>query len=112
MDKFMYYIPAVLILAVIIFFGFSLSFAEILPFWWFLDGLLFVSAFIMSKNKFWACIGGLIVGGYFIYLSTLESGQVINIERPAGIVFIVVYLFFGAYILIKQSKLKKVKKLK
>ncbi len=109
MKNIMYYIPAVLILAVILFFGLSLSFAQIVPFWWVLDGILFLSAYIMSKNKLWGCIGGLIVGGYSIYLSTQQNGQVINIERPIGIIFLGVYLFFGVYIFIKQSKLKKAK---
>ncbi len=109
MKNIAYYIPAILMLVVLLFFGLSLSFAAIEPFGWVLDGVLFLSAYIMSKNRFWGCIGGLIVGGYFIYLSTQQRGQVINIERPIGILFLAVYLYFGAYIFIKQAKLKKSK---
>ena len=56
----------------------------------------------MSKGKWWGSLGGVIVGLVLIYMSTQYTGQVIDIERPLGIVFLVYYLICG--ILLYRNK--------
>ena len=57
--------------------------------------MLFVSAVLMSKKKWYGCIPGILVGVILIRMSFQSTGQVIDIEMPLGIVLILFYILSG-----------------
>lgn len=104
MIKILYFIPAVLAL---IFYGvlaFAGGLGAINPAVWFFVALLIISAILMSQNKWWGSILGIVVGITLIYMSTQYTGQPIDIEKPIGIVFCVYYLICGFSLFRKNNK--------
>lgn len=95
MKKLLYYLPAVVSVIFYLILGFCSGVGSINPAVWLFIVLLVVSAIFMSKGKWWGSLGGIIVGLVLIYMSTQYTGQVIDIERPIGIAFIVYYLICG-----------------
>lgn len=98
MAKSIFYLPA---LAAFAFYGYIFLFAwigPIDPMMWLLVAMMFVSAVIMSKNRWWGCLFGLAVGIKLIQMSMADTGQVIDIERPIGIIFCVFYIACGFWI--------------
>ena len=58
--------------------------------------LFLTSGFLLSDEKAWGCLFGMIPGIVFIWMSTNDTGQVINIELPLGLIIIGFYLGCGA----------------
>ena len=101
-----YFIPAVLAVIASLFYlllGVLGAFGAIDPAVWFFVALLIVSAVFMSKGKWWGSLGGIIVGLVLIYMSAQYTGQVIDIERPLGIGFLVYYLICGILLYRKEK---------
>ena len=71
--------------------------------------LFLISGFLLSKEKVWGCIFGMIPGIVFAWMSTNETGQVINIELPLGLIIIGFYVGCGIGIYRKQYLQKKQK---
>ena len=65
--------------------------------------MLVVAAILMTKNKWWGCLFGAALGVLLIGMSTQYTGQVIDIERPLGIVLCIYYTVCGL-LSHKQSK--------
>ena len=59
---------------------------------WLCIALLFASAILIAKKKWFGCIPGILVGVILIWMSFQYTGQVIDIERPLGIVLILFYI--------------------
>ena len=68
--------------------------------------LFLISGFLLSKEKVWGCLFGMIPGIVFVWMSTKDTGQVINIELPLGIAIIGFFVGCGIGIYRKNS-LKK-----
>lgn len=102
MKKRLFYLPAVISLLFYIFMGINFGFKSINYFVWVFVFVLFISAYFMNRNNYFASIGGIIVGIYLIYMSTIDTGQIIKMEMPLGIIFIIYYLVCG--ILIYKNK--------
>ena len=71
--------------------------------------LFLISGFLLSKEKVWGCVFGMIQGIVFAWMSTNETGQVINIELPLGLIIIGFYVGCGIGIYRKQYLQKKQK---
>lgn len=71
--------------------------------------LFLMSGFLLSKEKVWGCVFGMIPGIVFVWMSTNETGQVINIELPLGLIIIGFYVGCGIGIYRKQYLQKKQK---
>ena len=69
--------------------------------------LFLISGFLLSKEKVWGCVFGMILGIVFAWMSTNETGQVINIELPLGLIIIGFYVGCGIGIYRKQYLQKK-----
>ena len=69
--------------------------------------LFLMSGFLLSDEKVWGCIFGMIPGAVFIWMSTNYTGQVINIELPLGLVIIGFYLGCGVGIYRKRDLNKR-----
>ena len=68
--------------------------------------LFLISGLLLSKEEVWGCLFGMIPGIVFVWMSTKDTGQVINIELPLGIIIIGFYLGCGIGIY-RKSHLKK-----
>ena len=70
---------------------------------WFFIALLFVSALLLWRGKWWGCLGGVLAGMVLIDMSTRYTGQVIEIEGPLGILFCIYYGLCGLMVWKKES---------
>ena len=68
--------------------------------------LFLISGFLLSKEKVWGCLFGMIPGIVFVWMSTNDTGQVINIELPLGIAIIGFFVGCGIGIY-RKNHLKK-----
>ena len=94
----MFYIPAV---CALLFYGgiaLSGSIGSVAPAAWLFVALLFAAAFTMAKGKWWGCLFGVAVGAKLIQMSTVYTGQVIDIERPMGIALCAFYIICGIFV--------------
>lgn len=66
--------------------------------------LFIASGIFMSKKLFWGCLLGVFPGGYLIYMSTVDTGQIMNIELPLGIIIVGYYVICGGYLFVKYTK--------
>lgn len=62
---------------------------------WLCIAMLFFSAVLMARKKWFGCIPGILVGAILIWMSFQSTGQVIDIEMPLGIVLILFYILSG-----------------
>ena len=89
--KIMYFVPFITFLvvyAVMVILGFGmLSLKEVV---WLL--MFFIGGALLCKGKVWGSLLGVIPAIIFILMSTNDTGQVINIERPLGIILCIYYL--------------------
>ena len=69
-------------------------------------GLFLASGFLLSQEKIWGSIFGMIPGIVFVWMSTNYTGQVINIELPFGMLIIGFYAGCGMGIY-RKRQLKK-----
>ena len=103
--QFLYFLPFIIIIvaymgAVIMGLG-MISVKEVM---WI--ALFLISGFLLSKEKVWGCLFGMIPGIVFVWMSTKDTGQVINIELPLGMIIIGFYVGCGIGIY-RKSCLKK-----
>ena len=103
MKKMIYFTPTIIALLLYIVLGFVSGFGAINPIVWLWIAIMFISAVVMLKDKWYGCIGGFTVGCVLIYMSTQYTGQPINIERPLGMILCAYYLICGVAIF-KKSK--------
>ena len=104
----LYFLP--FILSIIIYLAatiLGLGFISIEEILWI--ALFLISGFLLSKEKVWGCVFGMIPGIVFAWMSTNETGQVINIELPLGLIIIGFYVGCGIGIYRKQYFQKKQK---
>ena len=98
----LYFIPAIIfatVYLIMVFAGFGIvTVKEVL---WLT--MLLVGGIILSNGKFWGGVFGLIPAAVFIYMSIRYTGQVINIERPLGIIIAVYYILCSVIVYIKTS---------
>lgn len=94
MKKILYLLPVVIGFGFYIFLAIISSFGSINPFVWIALLLLLLGATLLSKNKWWGSIFGILIGFLLIYMGTQETGQIIK-ETPFGIVMIIYYIICG-----------------
>lgn len=59
--------------------------------------LLWLAGILLSKAMFWGGLFGLIPAGYFIYMGTQETGQIIS-ETPIGIIVLLYFAVCTYYV--------------
>ena len=91
--KVMYFVPAIFGLVFYCLLAVFSGIGAIHPAVWLCIVLLFASAILMAKKKWFGCIPGILVGAVLICMSSRYTGQVIDIERPLGIGLILFYIF-------------------
>ncbi|WP_239431944.1 hypothetical protein [Sporosarcina sp. ACRSL] len=82
--------------------SFGISSISTIVFVWI--ALFLVCGFLLSKEKFWGGILGILPGIHLIYMSTKDSGQVINIEFPLGVIILIFYILCSGLVFYKKRK--------
>ena len=95
MKKVVFFVPAIFGLVFYCFLTIFSGIGAIHPAVWLCIALLFASAILMAKKKWFGCIPGILVGVVLIWMSFQNTGQVIDIERPLGIGLCLFYIFCG-----------------
>jgi len=96
MKKFLYIMPAVLILMLYtLLTALAGSVAGFQPIAFAYIGLPLIAGILLRKDKWWGCLFGMAMGAVLLYMGSQASGQVIDIERPMGIGFLVYYAAMG-----------------
>ncbi len=96
--KIVYYIPSILFVAFHGWVSLYIGFGSISPMAYVWLALLFSSAVLLSKDRFWGGIFGMLTGIHWIYMSTVDTGQVINIELSLGLIILVFHIFCSGYV--------------
>ena len=95
MKKVIYFTPAIFGLVFYSLLAVFSGFGAIHPAVWLCIAMLFMSAVLLAKKKWFGCIPSILVGVILLWMSFQSTGQVIDIERPLGIALIVFYIFCG-----------------
>lgn len=103
MKKCIYYIPAVIALLFYAFLAIASGFGSVNLVVWLFVALLFAAAVLLSKNKWWGALFGVVVGFVLIWMSFQYSGQAIDIERPLGIAICLFYVICGIVLFRKRK---------
>ena len=104
MRKIFYYIPAVMSLLFYSVLTVVSGFRAVHPRAWGGVGILFLSVFLLCKDRWYGCVGGFLPGCALIYMSTRFTGQVIAVELPLGILFCLYYLVCGIVVYKKARR--------
>jgi hypothetical protein len=103
MRNVLYFIPALVFAAfygwVLIGTGLSVS-----PFVYIWIALFVLSGILMAQGRFWGGVPGVLPGLHMMYMSTVDTGQIINIELPMGIIVAAFYLACAGYLFNKSGK--------
>lgn len=97
MKKILFFIPAIIFT---LFYGF-LSIIDIgaispIVIGWL--ALFIVAGVLLSRTVFGGSLLGIIPAIHLIYMSTQETGQVVNIELPLGIIVLLYYAICGYFV--------------
>lgn len=104
MKKMVYFIPAIihfLFYGLAIMAGLALSPLVIV---WFI--LYIISGILLSMNRFWGGLIGLIPSIQLIYMGTKDTGQIIK-ETPIGLVLLAFYVICSSFVYYKNKKISK-----
>ncbi len=101
MKKWLYFLPVVLALCLYGFLG-QLGLGPFSPWMWFWLAVLVVSSAALFWNKWYGCVGGLILGGVLIGMGVRYTGQTIN-EMVLGIPLFLFYLGSGILVYRKST---------
>ena len=106
MKKIVFFIPAILftLLDGLIIMGTKLSVLPIVYVW---IVLFLISGMLLAKRKFWGGFFGMLPGIHFIYMSTQDTGQILPIELPMGIIVIIFYLLCSGVVFFNIKKSAK-----
>ena len=99
MKKFLYIMPAVLILmlyALLAALAGGISGFQPIAYAYML--LPVGAGVLLQKGKWWGCLLGIAMGGLLLYMGSQANGQTIDIERPMGIGFLVFTAFSKPFI--------------
>lgn len=105
MKKFIFYIPAILFTVL---YGWVaiIGIGPISPIIFAWITLFLVSGFLLGKGKFYGGFSGVLPGIHLIYMSTKDTGQVINIEFPSGIIILIFYVVCSIFVFYKEKKMR------
>lgn len=102
MKKAVFYIPVILfaILYIWVVITFGVGSTSPLVFAWI--ALYLMSSILLSKDKWWGGILGMLPGSHFLYMGANYTGQRFS-ERAIGIVVLIFYTFCSGYVFYKKA---------
>jgi hypothetical protein len=105
MKKIVFFIPAITF--AIFFSGIMIAVSpsaiSLIVYFWI--GLFAVSGILLSKGLFWGGLLGVLPGIHLIYMSTIDTGQIMNIELPIGVIVVAFYLICCSFMFYKKRKM-------
>ena len=101
MKKILFYVPAIFYTIGII--ALNIILKTFSPLWYIWAVLLWLSGFLLTKEKTWGCVLGLFPAVHLMYMSMQYTGQVINIELPLGLITAIYFLACG-YVVWKKNR--------
>lgn len=107
MKKIVFFIPAIIFA---IFYGgimISISTSVVSPIIYLWIGLFIISGILLLKGLFWGGLPGVLPGIHLIYMSTVDTGQIMNIELPVGIIVATFYLLCCGFVFYQKKKMIK-----
>ena len=106
MKKFLYILPAVLICmlyALLTALAGGISGFQPIAFVYIICPI--AAGILLRKEKWWGCLFGVAMGLVLLYMGSQHTGQVMDIERPMGLAFLIYYTIMG-FICRKANKQK------
>ncbi|MGL5253423.1 MAG: hypothetical protein ACRC9L_00100 [Brevinema sp.] len=101
MKKVLFFIPAIIFA---LFYGFlaitAIGAISPIVIGWL--ALFLVAGVLLSRTVFWGSLLGVLPAIHLIYMSTQETGQVVNIELPLGIIVLLFYVICGYFVYKKR----------
>lgn len=103
MKKVLFFIPAIVF---IVFYGLIIivdgpSVSPVVFLW---IALFIGSGILMVRKLFWGAVLGFLPGFHLMYMSTVDTGQIMNVEFPSGVIIVIYYLLCGIYIFLKFNR--------
>jgi hypothetical protein len=102
--KIVFYLPAILFTAFYGLAAMSIGISSISPIAFVWITLFIVAGALLRKGKFFGGFIGIIPGIHFIYMSTKDTGQVMDIEMPMGVIILIFYMLCSAGVIFKKAK--------
>lgn len=109
MKKVLYYVCPVVWFVFMLYIGITFGFNGIQTTAWMILVALFLGAYVMQEGYWYGSILGILVGSYFIYMSTKYTSQVLN-ELIIGIIIVVYYVLLSINVVRIHGRKHKVKK--
>jgi len=106
MEKIVFYTPAIIFTAfcgLIMLSGLSIILSIAIT--WIV--LFTISGVLLSKGKFWGGFLGVLPGIHMMYMSTKDTGQIINIEMPLGVIVTIFYILCCSFVFYTSRKRKR-----
>lgn len=101
MKRTVFFIPAIFF---IVLYGLAMiTFKSVSPIVFVWIALFFVSGFLLTKGKVWGGLPGLLPGIHSIYMSTQDTGQVIDIELPMGLIILFFYILCSVVVFYRRK---------
>ena len=96
MKRFLYIMPAVLIcMLYALLAALAGGISGFQPIAFVYIALPLLAGIFLRKGKWWGSFFGIAVGAVLLYMGSQHTGQVMNIERPMGLAFLVYYTIMG-----------------
>lgn len=106
MKKIVFYLPAILHMLFygLVLLSLGLSASPVVYLW-----LVFfiISGVLLASGRFWGGAFGLLPGLHLMYMSTVDTGQILPIELPLGILIVAFYLLCSAFVWHEKRKAAK-----
>ena len=104
--KIIFFIPAILFVMIFVFVVTSLGISSIEPRSYVWLALILIAGILLSKDQFLGGFIGIFLGILTIYSSTKETGQIIDIELPIGVMVVIYYALCSGFVIFKKQKKK------
>lgn len=99
--RIVFYIPAIFFAVLYGWLMIAFKSVSPIPFVWM--ALFWASGFLLTKGKVWGGLLGILPGIHLMYKSTQDTGQVINIELPLGVIILIYYILCSGVVFYRRK---------
>ena len=96
MKKFLYLLPAVLIcMLYTLLAALAGGIGGFQPIAYLYIACPILAGIFLRRDKWWGCLFGIAMGAVLLYMGSQTTGQVMELERPLGLAFVIYYTIMG-----------------
>ena len=96
MKKFLYLLPAVLIcMLYMLLAALAGGIGGFQPIAYLYIACPILAGIFLRRDKWWGCLFGIAMGAVLLYMGSQTTGQVMELERPLGLAFVIYYTIMG-----------------